>query len=171
MHNDPLVVSLRVPVKEPEREPIKIPEPTPPQKRPRFSWYFILVVLAILALGGGSAKYFGFLESVGLMQESSPQAAADEAEKAAVEKEAGDLVAEIGALILLPEGEVPTVATVSDPAKLASQVFFKNAKIGDKVLLYTKAKKAYLYRPAKHLLIEVAPITTDSTGSPQTSPQ
>lgn len=73
-------------------------------------------------------------------------------------EEAEELVAEIGKLIVLPEGEVPTVATVSDPERLQDQPFFANAQAGDKVLLYTVAKKAYLYDPRQKKLLEVAPI-------------
>lgn len=76
----------------------------------------------------------------------------------ASEAEVSALVVEVGQLILLPTDEVPTVATVSDPEQLKSQPFFANAKVGDKVLLFARAKKAILYDPVAHRLIEVAPI-------------
>ncbi len=57
--------------------------------------------------------------------------------------------------IKLPQSEVPTVATVSDKTKLDNQEFFKEAENGDKVLMYPKQKKAYLYRPSiKRVLAE-----------------
>ncbi len=61
----------------------------------------------------------------------------------------------------------PTVATVSDPAKLQGQTFFANAKVGDKVLIYTNAKMAYLYDPISNKLINVAPLNigTSTTAS------
>jgi len=73
-------------------------------------------------------------------------------------KETTDLIAKVGTLIELPIGEEPTVATVSDPARLVGQAFFINAKVGDKVLIYTLAKKAILYRPSINKIIEVAPV-------------
>lgn len=76
------------------------------------------------------------------------------------EAQVTDVVARVGELIELPQGEVPTVATVTDPAKLKDQVFFQNAERGDQVLIYTKARKAYLYDPVRNKLREVAPITT-----------
>jgi hypothetical protein len=75
--------------------------------------------------------------------------------------EVQQLVARISKLIALPEGEIPTVATVSDPEKLKGQAFFAQAKAGDKVLLYQQARKAYLYDPVQNRVLEVAPIRLD----------
>jgi hypothetical protein len=52
--------------------------------------------------------------------------------------------------------EKPTIATVENTKKLTSQAFFKNARNGDKVLMYTQTKKAILYRPSEDKVIEVA---------------
>lgn len=144
-------------LKPQKKEPPRIPEPilAPKKKRPLKSYTVIGAILIVAGIGG--AWYFGFVGSKG---NTAPEV--DEAAQQAFEKEVKDVVSEVGKLILLPDGEVPTIATVSDPAKLQEQTFFKDAKVGDKVLLYTKAKKAYLYRPSLHLLIEVAPITTET---------
>lgn len=69
-----------------------------------------------------------------------------------------ELVGRVGSLIELPKEEDPTIATVSDRSKLADQPFFKNSENGDKVLIYTKSKKAILYRPSTNKIIEVAPV-------------
>lgn len=74
-------------------------------------------------------------------------------------EESKDLVEEIGKIMLLPDGELPTVATVTDPSALADQVFFANAQVGYKVLVYSLAKKAVLYDPVNHRIIEVGPIS------------
>ena len=74
----------------------------------------------------------------------------------------------VGKLLLLPEGEVPTIATVTDPAKLkAEQAFFAKAEEGDKVLIYTRALKAIMYRLSTNKIIEVAPLVI---GNPTTPP-
>ncbi len=80
------------------------------------------------------------------------------------------LVAEVGRLIELPTDETPTIATVQDPTQLQDQPFFAHAKAGDKVLLYANAKKAILYDPVEHKIVEVAPIdTTGTTGTDATN--
>lgn len=59
---------------------------------------------------------------------------------------------------ILPVGESPTLATVSDVNRVRSQAFFANAANGDKVLVYAKARKAILYRPSADKIVEVAPL-------------
>lgn len=83
----------------------------------------------------------------------------------ATRQQIDSLVAEVGALIDLPQGENPTVATVSDPGKLKGQAFFSKAIVGDKVLIYPQAKKAILYRPSTRKIIEVGPVSF-STPTP-----
>lgn len=87
--------------------------------------------------------------------------------------EVSEVVQEVGRLMVLPN-ETPTLATVSDQTKLANQPFFAHAQNGDKVLIYTQAKKAILYRPSIDKIIEVAPIvipapTDIKTNTPITS--
>lgn len=77
-------------------------------------------------------------------------------EKSAKDEVASVLTA-VAKLMVLPE-EQPTVATVKDPEKLKDQIFFANAKTSDKVLIYSKARKAILYRPSEDKIIEVAPL-------------
>lgn len=64
----------------------------------------------------------------------------------------------MGRHIVLPEGETPTVGTVTDPEKLKDQAFFEKAKIGYRVIIYTNAKKAILYDPDSDKIVEVAPL-------------
>src|SRR5258708_491458 len=78
------------------------------------------------------------------------------AQAASSSNEVKTTIASVQKLIELPQGETPTLATVSDKSKLSSEAFFANAENGDKVLLYPKAKKAFLYRPSENKIIEVA---------------
>ncbi len=108
---------------------------------------YLIAFLVVCVLASAGAAYYFYSQS---------QAATQSASTAQEEAEA--LVAEVGKLIVLPEGETPTVATVSDPERLKDQPFFAKAKAGDKVLLYSTARKAYLYDPIAKKLIEVAPL-------------
>ncbi len=79
-------------------------------------------------------------------------------------QETRDLVASVAKLIVLPEGENPTIATVTDPEKLKDQPFFANAQAGDRVLIYTNSRKAILYSPKENKIVEVAPL---NIGNPK----
>lgn len=79
------------------------------------------------------------------------------------------LVAAVGQLMVLPTDEQPTIATVTDLEKLKDQPFFANAQIGDKVLIYTSAKKAILYRSSENKIIELAPLNLGSSPSAASS--
>ncbi len=78
------------------------------------------------------------------------------------EREVRALVADVGEHMLLPESETPALATVTDLHALEGQAFFRNAQLGDKVLMYMISQKAIIYRPSIDRIIEVGPIT--STG-------
>jgi hypothetical protein len=88
------------------------------------------------------------------------------------QQEQAQLIQRVGKLTVLPTGETPTLATVTDITKLKDQAFFVNAQNGDKVLIYTQAKKAYLYRPSTNKLVNIAPVNigdqTSTTGSTST---
>ncbi|MDO8604006.1 MAG: hypothetical protein Q7K40_01170 [bacterium] len=72
------------------------------------------------------------------------------------EEKIAALVNKVEKIIALPKGESPAMATVTDLAPLAGNPFFARAKIGDEVLLYTAAKKAFLYDPKANIILEVA---------------
>lgn len=108
----------------------------------------VTAVLLVVALASAGSGYYFYHQYQVLKQ--NPQAV--------TEKENAALVAKLGLLIVLPKDEQPTIATVADPSKLKDQSFFANAKTGDKVFIYTNAKKAILYDEVANKIIEVAPI-------------
>lgn len=64
--------------------------------------------------------------------------------------------------ITLPQGEMPSLATVNDADKLKSEAgnkFFTNAKTGDKMIIYSTAKKVILYRPSEKKVIEYSSLS------------
>lgn len=79
-------------------------------------------------------------------------------------EEIKSLIDKVGKLAVLPSGEDPTIASVTNPAKLADQPFFANAREGDKVLIYTVARRAILYRPSENKIIEIAPLNIDDNA-------
>lgn len=103
--------------------------------------FFPLLALAAVIV----ASYF-YLQLNKVQQE--PQSVA--------QQETADLVAKISKLMVLPTGETPTFATVSNPTLLKDQPFFISAQKGDKVLIYTQAKKVILYSVPLNKIINVA---------------
>lgn len=85
--------------------------------------------------------------------------------KEITQNEIKDVLEGVGKHILLPEGETPTVATVTDPEPIKDQPFFSHAQVGDKVLIYPTARKAFLYRPSLDKLIEVSAIAASVAPS------
>jgi hypothetical protein len=79
---------------------------------------------------------------------------------AAVQSNAS-LVSDVGKDMQLPQGETPTIMTVTDLTPLAGQAFFKDAAIGDKVLIFATSSEAVLYRPSTKKVIVVAPINSN----------
>lgn len=117
------------------------------------------VVLGLLILGGGG--YFYYQSQKGPSQQTAPQGS---------QAEVTQVVEEVGKLMDLPLGEVPTVATVTDITQLQSQPFFARAKNGDKVLIYQNAQKAILYDQKAKRIIEVAPINLGTPSAQVASP-
>jgi hypothetical protein len=72
------------------------------------------------------------------------------------------VIDKVGKLVVLPQGETPTIATVNDASKLKNQQFFANAQDGDKVLIFSKSGKAVLYRPATNQIVEYSKVNLGS---------
>lgn len=121
-----------------------------------------VIVIALLVVGLVAAGGTLYLKYSNLQKENQrltdPQEAAKEQTK--------QLKQDVGKLLDLPN-EDPTIATVTDAAKLRNQAFFSKAENGDKVLIFTQAKKAVLYRPSTKKIIEVAPINIGNNQNQQ----
>lgn len=116
---------------------------------------FLVIIISAIAIGAGA---FYFIQKYLASSETYSIELGNEAEETPEQ-----VIEKIGKLILLPEGEVPTVATVSDPEQLRDQPFFAKAKEGYKVLIYTNAKKGILYDPISNKIIEVAPLSISTS--------
>jgi type II secretory pathway pseudopilin PulG len=140
------------------------PAPAKSKRRPNMSMkgvsptvVIVAVVVALLLAAGGTAAYY-----MGRYNDSQKKVKQLSNPTEAAKLEQQQLLTKVAALTVLPSGETPTVATVTDVTKLKGQAFFVNAVNGDKVLIYTSAKKAYLYRPSTNKIINIAPVNLGS---------
>jgi hypothetical protein len=68
------------------------------------------------------------------------------------------VVAEVGAIYLLPEGE-PSVVQIQDKGQLKDQLFYEKAENGDYILVYEKDKIAVIYRDTVKKIVNAGAIT------------
>ncbi len=132
------------------------------------------ILILILIIAGASGTYYYY------QKYQQAQFALDNPDLTA-QNEVRILTDKLGKLIELPTDEEPTVATVLDKEKLKDQGFFVKAENGDKVVIYSKSRKAILYRESTNKIIEVAPIDLaqpeatstpkPKTASPEPSPE
>ena len=113
------------------------------------SGVIFIALTALVTIGPGKKILAGFQKQN--LSES-------EAQQKLSQQKAAETIAAVEKLMELPNEE-PTVATVSDLKTLQGQPFFAHAEEGDRVLFYTQAKKAILYRPTANKIIEVAALT------------
>jgi hypothetical protein len=125
----------------------------PSRKKP-----FLFLVIATVFVGVVVVAVLEYREIIKLRD--------PEAQSEVIKKEALELKNKVGRLIQLPDEE-PTIATVKEADKLKQQDFFKDALEGDKVLIFTEAKRAVIYRPGEHKIINSGPIVlaSESAGS------
>lgn len=159
MEKDPHIISLKK--NETEKSAIVI------QKAPRALPGSILVALAIVALALGAGWYiYGSVLLDALRAPASLSisglATSTQHRGSSVTLSEAELMQRISLLIQLPQGEEPTIAAVADLEPLKTQSFFRNARVGDIVLMYKKSLRAILYDPELNKIIEVAPITVEN---------
>jgi len=117
---------------------------------------FLIIAGILVVLLAGAAIYF-FIKYQGIKKNPNQVAQA----------EVNRIVKLVGQLISLPNDESPTLATIKDKDQLKDQPFFANAQNGDVILIYTKAKKAIVYREKGNKIINVGPISIDQkNGTP-----
>ena len=122
-------------------------------------FFLITIIALIFTLTAGSAYYFY------AQYQKSQKLLANPAE--AIKEETRTITQKLGKLMELPAGEEPSVATIMDKDKVKDQPFLARSQNGDKVIVYSKALKAILYRPSTNKVIDVVPV---NTGSPSAQP-
>jgi hypothetical protein len=70
-----------------------------------------------------------------------------------------DILTRLSAVMILPEGEKPSISTVTDAEGLKNgATFYRDAENGDKILVYAQSGKIIIYREADDLIVNVGPI-------------
>lgn len=124
----------------------------------KISRFILPIILLVFFLASTGAAYYFYRQTTNLKNKLPVITDKDQ--------QAKDIVSRVSRLIVLPTNEEPTIATVSEPEKLKDQPFFAQAKTGDKVLIYSQAKKAILYDPTADRIVEVAPLNLNQTPTP-----
>lgn len=135
--------------------------------------FSLTTVFFALAILGGMVSRQLYVENRSLKSEiaslkSDPQVVARD--------EVNALVKKLAALVVLPEGEDPVVATVTDKEKLKDQPVFANAENGDKLIIYSNAKRAYLFDPNNNKIKDIIPVNIGEvagaavTAAPKATP-
>lgn len=117
----------------------------------------ILLVLLIVWGVFSVRQIMADRQQIKLLQRTPQQLAKEEVQ---------GLVGKMSKLVVLPEGEEPTLATVADKEKLKSQPAFAKAENGDKILIYVGARKAYIYSPSKNKIVDVVAVNIESSAQP-----
>ncbi len=151
----------------------KVPSPTtekkvkkPGKKRrlPKASTIIITVLLFALA-GGGYYFYSKYSETKQEVEKLSTVQGQQELNKSQTEQ----LLSEMRSIIVLPAGEDPVVATITDINQLKKNEFYKDAQDGDRVIVFATAKKAYIYRPSTRTIVNVGAFQLDQQSQKQPS--
>ena len=122
---------------------------------PRTMLIVILIVLFVAATGGFAWSYWKYQQ----VQKEIAKLATLEGQQELTKKQVQEIIKKESLLIVVPEKEEPIVATIIDVKSLSKdQPFYKDAKNGDKLIIYPKAKKAIIYDPDRNILVNVGPI-------------
>lgn len=148
-----------------KRAPITINEPIEPvtsaNRKNRLLWIVPIFVFAVVLIGLGVWKYLDQQKQIKALKDPK------QASLAATEQ----LIKDVNKAAVMPKDEQPIIREISELKSLASQPFYYDAQIGDRVLVFSKAKKAILYRPSTGQVVNITNnIVVQPTDQTQTAP-
>ncbi len=73
-------------------------------------------------------------------------------------EEQKSVLEKVSEIVILPPNEVPELVVIKDLEEIKNEPFFKNAQVGDSVLIFINSKKAYLYRDSENRIVDIAPL-------------
>ena len=137
------------------------PAPAQPAKK---NWkkkvIWLLVILVVIAVGYYGYKYYQARRMADPVYR--------EAQTAKLIKGVTD---KVGKLMILPKGETPTVATITDIDKLkADQPFYNDAQNGDQLLVYPSVRRAIIYSPSRNIIVNSGPVYVQDDQKPASEP-
>jgi len=118
-----------------------------------FSYKLVIIVIGIIV---GILGTLSYIQMFGIPSQKVLQNIS-KAEEAKVLQE---VIEKVSKLIVLPKGEEPVMATITDAdALVKEQLFYTGSQNGDVVLMYQKALKAIIYSGERNIIVNVGPIT------------
>lgn len=133
-----------------------------PKKKSFLNTNLILVIITITLISA-----FGFYVvnkkniSVGeALGDSDSQVEVANTQSEEKEILARDILTDFGAIYEIPPDEVPTIIAITDANKLreSEPEFYANAKNGDKLIVFTTKKLAFIFRQEEKKIINTAPV-------------
>ena len=159
---------VRKKTKPPKTAPTTVNEPIEPvtsvKRKSRLLWIAPIFVFAAVLIGLGIWKYLDQQNQITALKDPK------QASLAATEQ----LITDVSKVAVMPKDEQPIIREISELESLANQPFYNDAQIGDRVLVFSKAKKAILYRPStgqvvsitNNIVVQPANQTQTDTKSP-----
>mgnify|MGYP000445213617 CR=1 FL=1 len=79
-----------------------------------------------------------------------------------IKEQTQSVVERLSKHIILPMGESPTFATITDINALKKeQPFYEGCENGDQILIYKNARIGIVYRPSKDIIVKVGPVEVE----------
>lgn len=124
----------------------------------------IVLILFILASAGFGWSYYKYSQT----KKELAKLSSIDGQKQIAKQEIEDLLKKIRRHMVLPDGEEPVVATITDKDLLAKeQPFYAQAHNGDRVIAYMTARKAIIFDPVRDIIVNSGPIYVDSAAQKQ----
>lgn len=137
----------------------KVEQPAPSL----FKWWPIILLLAILV---GASAYLILNQSEAIENSVISSSASDSVTLNKIPSSPDEVLAALGQLIILSDAK-PSFAIVDEAALAikATEPFFKDAALGDRILIYPD--RAIIYRPSHNIIVNVGPISLTKSEATQ----
>lgn len=128
-----------------------------------FKWWPIILLLAILV---GASAYLILNQSAAIENSVISSSASNSVTVNKIPSSPDEVLAALGQLIILSDAK-PSFAIVDEAALAikATEPFFKDAALGDRILIYPD--RAIIYRPSHNIIVNVGPISLTKSEATQ----